>query len=76
MNEATIKNIGMRSFSSWLREMGVTPVTGWRMRRKNWVRTINIAGRQYITEQEMQNFQRRAEAGEFSKKNPIPTRSY
>jgi len=40
--------------------------TAWRMRRKGWLKTINIAGKPYLTLDAIQEFERRAVAGEFS----------
>jgi len=39
-----------------------------------WVKTINIAGRQYLTQEAIDEFRRRASAREFSKAVKIPSR--
>lgn len=62
------------SLSRWLEQIGVTPCTAWRWRKKGWLKTINIAGRQYLTQETMDEFYRRASAGEFSQVNKVPTR--
>lgn len=51
------------------RSMEVSPITTWRWRKKNWLKVINISGRNYVSRQALAEFNRRAEAGEFSK-NP------
>lgn len=37
-------------------------------------RTINIAGRQYLTQEAIDEFHHRASAGEFSQVNKVPSR--
>ncbi|MFZ1072717.1 MAG: hypothetical protein WAO21_04705 [Verrucomicrobiia bacterium] len=39
----------------------------------NPVKTINIAGRQYLTQEAIDEFHRRACSGEFSQVNKVPT---
>ena len=39
------------SLSRWLEQFGVTTCTAWRWRKKGWLTTINIAGRQYLTQE-------------------------
>jgi hypothetical protein len=62
------------SLSKWLEQVGVTPCTVWRWRKKGWLKTINIAGRQYLTQEAASEFQRRAAAGEFSQPHKTPFR--
>ena len=62
------------SLSRWLEQVGVTPCTAWRWRKKGWLKTINIAGRQYLTQEAIDEFYRRACAGEFSQVNKVPER--
>ncbi len=60
------------ALDKYLHESGISPVTAWRYRRKGWLQTINICGRHYVTREAVANFNRRAQAGEFSKtlRNP------
>lgn len=51
----------------FLNSIGRTRTTGWRWRKRGWLKTIDIAGRPYVTRQAHEDFMRRAEAGEFSK---------
>jgi len=61
-------------FHLFLESLGVTPPTGWRWRKRGWIRTVNIAGRVYVTRDEIRRFQERAVSGEFSKMHVTPTR--
>jgi hypothetical protein len=54
------------SLDQFLRESGLSPATGWRYRRKGWLKTITIAGRHYITREAVVEFNARAAAGEFA----------
>ena len=67
MTERHRMNIGpgLRRFDVWLRELGRTSTTGYRWRKRGWIKTVNIAGRCYITDTELQDFIRRSEQGEF-----------
>lgn len=60
----------------FLCESGLSPVTAWRYRRKGWLHTANIAGRHYVTREAISAFNRRAEAGEFSKLPRNPNKPY
>jgi predicted site-specific integrase-resolvase len=54
------------SLNKWLSEIGVTSTTGWRWRKKGLLRTVNIYGRLYLSEETIADFLRRATAGEFA----------
>jgi hypothetical protein len=62
------------ALNNWLAQVGVAPVTAWRWRRKGWLKTVNIMGRVYITDDALREFKRRAEAGEFAKEHKAPKR--
>jgi len=62
------------SLAKWLEQIGVTACTAWRWRRKGWLKTVNICGRQYLTGQAIQEFNRRAAAGEFAQTPKVPKR--
>lgn len=62
------------SLSKWLAEVGVTPCTAWRWRKKGWLKTVNICGRQYLTHEAIEEFSRRAVAGEFPQVHRVPRR--
>ena len=63
------------SLSKWLEQVGVTACTAWRWRKKGWLKTVNIAGRQYLTQESIEEFHHRAVAGEFSKVQKVPSRN-
>jgi hypothetical protein len=60
------------SFNKFLEEMGVTSTTGWRWRKRGVLETVNIYGRLYVTADVIEQFHRRATAGEFAKKISPP----
>ena len=57
-----------------MEEVGVTACTVWRWRKKGWLKTVNIAGRQYLTQEAIDEFNRRAVAGEFAQEHKFPKR--
>ncbi|MBI5800260.1 MAG: hypothetical protein HZA92_05965 [Verrucomicrobia bacterium] len=57
----------MKSYMDFLRELGRSRVTGFRWARRGWLSPVRIAGRLYITDEEIQRFIQRAERGEFAK---------
>jgi hypothetical protein len=63
----TVSENGIVPFSVFLQQVGKSANCGWRWRRKNWVNTMNVAGRLYIAKSEIERFQKRAAAGEFAK---------
>jgi predicted site-specific integrase-resolvase len=42
------------SFNKWLAEIGVTDTTGWRWRKKGSIKTVNIYGRLYVSEESIE----------------------
>ena len=60
------------SLGRWIEQTGITPCTAWRWRRRGWLTTINIAGRQYLTQAAIDQFTRRAHSGEFAKEHKVP----
>jgi len=78
-SEATIKTNASApraivSLQQWLADTGVTACTAWRWRKKGWLKTVNIAGRQYLTQEAIDEFTRRAAAGEFAQVHKVPAR--
>jgi hypothetical protein len=56
-------------------QIGIADVTAWRWRKQGWLKTANIAGRQYVMPEDMEEFKRRASAGEFAKEHKTPKRT-
>jgi hypothetical protein len=63
------------SLTRWLQEVGVTACTAWRWRKKGWLKTVNICGRQYLTQEAIEEFRGRAKRGEFAQVHKAPSRS-
>lgn len=53
------------SFNQWLRQIGASRTTGYRWRLAGIVHPVNIAGRLYLHRDDLDEFTRRAKAGEF-----------
>ena len=62
----------LRPFDGWLKQIGRSAATGWRWRRRGWLRVVNISGRLYLPAEEAGRFLQRAEAGEFSRNTHPP----
>ena len=71
-DRVTSSGAAVISLNKWLSEVGVTPVTAWRWRKRGWLKTVNIAGRQYLTQEAIDEFRRRAVAGEFAQEHRVP----
>ncbi len=65
------------SLAKFVAQTGLSPVTCWRYRNHGWLKTIVIAGRHYVTREAIEEFNRRAAAGEFAGtlKNPSAARN-
>ena len=61
------------ALEQFLAQMGVTAATGWRWRQNGELRTCNIHGRLYVLPEAVEEFNRRAAAGEFAKHHVTPT---
>lgn len=66
-----LQSLPPMSLDKFMELSGFSAVTIWRYRKKGWLKTINIAGRQYITRSAIAEFNKRAERGEFSKEPAI-----
>lgn len=62
------------ALSKFLEEMNVTAVTAWRWRKQGKLKVVNISGRLYVPQTAIEDFNRRAEAGDFAKDHITPTR--
>ncbi len=70
MEVREIGNETLRSLTGWLAEVGVSSITGWRWRKRGWLKTVNIGGRHYVSKEAVLEFKRRAELGEFASLTP------
>jgi hypothetical protein len=75
MNTHEITKDPLQSYSAWLSSLNLTGITGWRMRKRGWIETIEISGRLYVSRSAIEKFQERAERGEFAKKPIVPESS-
>lgn len=50
----------------WLREIGRCRSWGWKAVKRGWLHPIDIAGRPYLTEEDICRFHGRAATGEFA----------
>lgn len=58
---------GLVSSTPWLKSTGRSRTTLWRWRKASFIETVTIAGRLYLTKEQMDAFERRAIAGELTK---------
>ncbi len=63
----TDTNRNLIAYRKWLADTGVSTTTGWRWIKSGWIRAINIAGRLYVSHEEIESFTTRAKNGEFAK---------
>jgi hypothetical protein len=72
LSDETVSNLF--AYDRWLRGIDKTAATGWRWRKRGWIKTVNICGRLYVSRHEISMFEERAAAGEFSKIHKTPNR--
>ena len=65
----------MISLHKLCQDIGISDVTAWRWSKSGWLKTINIAGRPYLTGRALKEFLARAEAGEFAATHHAPKRA-
>lgn len=59
----------LKSFDDYIEGLGRTRRTGLRWRKAGLINAVNIYGRLYIAQSEIERFEKRAINGEFAKKN-------
>lgn len=65
--------VAIVSVQTWLRSIGRSETTFWRWRKAGMIAgTININGRLFMTQAAIDQFTRRAVAGEFKRTHPKP----
>lgn len=55
------------ALQAFCEKLAVSATTVWRWRRMGWLETVNIAGRPYVTREEVRRFNARVATGEFSR---------
>jgi predicted site-specific integrase-resolvase len=61
------QEIGPIAVRRWIQQIGISPSTFWRWRQRGWIsEPVNIGGRLYLTMEQIAEFKRRAQAGEFA----------
>ena len=59
---------GLVSLASWMKGLGVSRTTVHRWRKRfPWLKTVNIYGKVYVRRESIEEFERLAAAGEFSR---------
>ena len=71
MNKDSVSQFGeqppLTALTTVIRQLDISRPTFWRWRDRGWIVTVNIAGSQFVTAEEMARFKARAAAGEFAK---------
>lgn len=66
-NSSKTEKLGtLRPYKAWGESLGRSPTSMWRYRKRGWITTVNIAGKLYITEGAIAEFEQRATDGEFA----------
>jgi hypothetical protein len=66
MKQTASDNLRLVPAETLQADLGISRTTFWRWRKSGWIKTIQIAGRSYITISELERFYQRAAQGEFS----------
>lgn len=66
INSITEKRDFWVPLNKWRDKIGVSSVTIWRWRKKNWLTAVNVGGKMFLRPEYLANFERRASAGEFA----------
>jgi hypothetical protein len=67
-NKGTGPDCGGIEFILWLTRIGKSRPTGYRWRKKNMIKAVNVEGKLFVTKQQIDLFWQRAEKGDFAKK--------
>jgi len=74
IKSAGAQNAPIISLLAFCRNAEISTITAWRFRKRGWLQTVNICGRQYVTADGIAEFTRRAAAGEFAQEHKAPRR--
>jgi hypothetical protein len=69
-----LQSLPPMSLDKFAIDSGLCSATLWRYRKKGWLKTLNICGRQYVSRLAIAEFNMRAERGEFAKEHVSPRR--
>ena len=58
---------GVKSLSTYRRELGRSKTTLWRYRRNGWLKTINVLGKLFVTREAIAEFEAMLCSGELAK---------
>jgi len=68
IRKKTVPSVGLRASRAVILDRGISDTTLWRWYRRGWIKLVNICGKNYVDLESLAVFDRRAAAGEFSKK--------
>jgi hypothetical protein len=55
------------AYDEWLKNIvGISRTAGWYYRKRGWITPLNLSGRLFLTEEEVERFDQRLKAGEFA----------
>ena len=58
---------GLVALAAYRRQLGLSKTTLWRYRRNNWLKTVNVLGKLYVTRESIAKFEARMLSGELAK---------
>ena len=65
--EDSRKPTALRPIGEWREQMDVSPTTAWRYAKRGWIHPITIAGKVYLSQDDIDRFEERARTGEFAR---------
>jgi predicted site-specific integrase-resolvase len=68
----TMTQSNLIALNVWIQQVGITPVTAWRWRKRGMINPVNICGRLYLTAPDLEQFSKRASVGEFAQEAKTP----
>jgi len=51
-----IEGTPLLSLHKFCKKVGISDITAWRWRKNGWLKTVNIAGRPYLTDKALADF--------------------
>lgn len=56
----------LRPIGDWRDQMDISSTTAWRYAKRGWIHPITIAGKVYLSQDDIDRFEARAKTGEFA----------